>query len=61
MDEAYDGLAKWLPKYSENCVFATRRPAFPRNIELYFRGLHRKFVTWRNNRIFSRINELPMP
>ena len=43
--------------YNENRVFATKRPLRHPGMELYFRGLDQKFVTRRNNGIFSSINE----
>jgi hypothetical protein len=42
------------PKNNENRVFPVKEPESPRKIDRYFRGLDRKFVTPRINRIFSK-------
>src|SRR6516225_5686464 len=50
-----------LPKYSENCVFATELPEQKARTEVHFKCLGRKFVTPRINRIFHEINKLKLP
>jgi hypothetical protein len=55
------GLHRRPLKHNENRVFAVKSPSWRRKIGLYFNYLRRKFVTWRINRIFRRINELKPP